>query len=247
MEDAPNWLETVAPGLTERPAGPDIQLAGDNAYRSKAPAGVSQRVRGTRYLTASAEFLRASAASKLVLGADGLEQFNFFVTDQVRVPGLRADYGAMRGLDRLGELRGRPKHYAFNTVSLQGTKLWDVPEQLPVKIAPRHRRALRLPMCAEPAAAGLRLVVQVVTEQAAPADGWGVSVNGTWPVFAAQDTRELLFPAGPYTRHVDEHRARNFVLDARALRDGWNEFTLYNDAEAELPVIAVEVGLLPRD
>ena len=28
-----------------------------------------------------------NAAGKLALGADGLEQFNFFVTDQVRVPG----------------------------------------------------------------------------------------------------------------------------------------------------------------
>lgn len=244
MEDAPNWLETVAPALTERPAGPDVQLAGDNAYRGKAPAGAAERVRGTRYLTASPEFLRASAAGKLVLGADGLEQFNFFVTDQVRVPGLRADYGALRGLDQLGQLRGQTKHYAFNTVSLQGTKLWDVPEQLPVKIAPRHRRALRLPMCAEPAAAGLRLVIQVVVEQAAPAAGWGVSLNGAWPVFAGEDTPLLLFPAGPYARHVDEHRARNFTLDASALRDGWNEITIYNDADVELPVVVVEVGLV---
>jgi len=246
MEDAPNWLETVAPTLTERPAGPDVQLAGDNAYRGKESTAAAQRVRGTRYLTASAEFLRASAAGKLVLGADGLEQFNFFVTDQVRVPGLRADYAALRGLDQLEQLRGKTKHYAFNTVSLQGTKLWDVPEQLPVRIAPRHRRALRLPMCAEPAAAGLQLVVQVVVEASAPADGWGVSLNGTWPVFAGEDTPLLLFPAGPYTHHVEEHRARNFVLDIAALRDGWNEFTLYNDATAELPVVVVEVGLLPR-
>jgi hypothetical protein len=244
MEDAPNWLETVAPALTERPAGPDVQLAGDNAYRGKTPAGAAERVRGTRYLTASPEFLRASAAGKLVLGADGLEQFNFFVTDQVRVPGLRADYGALRGLDQLAQLRGQPKHYAFNTVSLQGTKLWDVPEQLPVRIAPRHRRALRLPMCAEPAAAGLRLVIQVVVEQSAPAAGWGVSLNGAWPLFAGEDTPLLLFPAGPYTRHVDEHRARNFSLDAGGLRDGWNEITIYNDAATELPVVVVEIGLL---
>lgn len=245
MEDAPNWLETLAPDLTVRPTGPDVQLAGDNAYHTKPPAGVSPRVRGTRYLSASAEFLRASAVGKLVLGADGLEQFNFFVTDQVRVPGLRADYGALRGIDRLEALRGRPKHYALNTGSRLDTKLWDVPEQLPVKIAPKHRRALRLPMCAEPASAGLKLVVQVVTEQAAPAEGWGVSINGNWPVFAAQDVRELLFPAGPYTRHVAEHRARNFTLDPNALRDGWNVISLYNDTETELPVVAVELGLLP--
>ncbi len=243
MEDAPNWLEAVAPSLRERPVGPDVQLAGDNAYRGKALGGAQPRVRGTRYLSASPEFLRASAVGKLVLGADGLEQFNFFVTDQVRVPGLRADYAALAGLDQLEKLRGRTKHYAFNTVSLQGTKLWDVPEQLPVRIAPRHRRALRLPMCAEPASAGLRLVVQVVTEREAPTGGWGVSLNGGWPSFAAEETRELLYPAGPYTQHVDEHRAWNFTLEVSGLRDGWNEIVLYNDATADLAVIVVEAGL----
>ncbi len=218
----------------ERPTGPDVQLAGDNAYRGKTPVGAQPRVRCTRYLSSSPEFLRASAAGKLVLGADGLEQFNFYVTDQVRVPGLRADYAALAGLDQLETLRGRTKHYAFNTVSLQGTKLWDIPEQLPVKIPSRHRRALRLPMCAEPASAGLRLVVQVVTERDAPASGWGVSLNGAWPSFTAAETRDLLFPAGPYTQHVDENRAWNFTLDAAGLRDGWNEIALYNDAATEL-------------
>jgi hypothetical protein len=245
MEDAPNWLETLAPSLTKRPSGPDVQLAGDNAYHTKARTDGPARVRGTRYLTASAEFLRANAAGKLVLGADGLEQFNFFVTDQVRVPGLRADYAALRGLDRLETLRGTPKHYSLNTASLQGSKLWDVPEQLPVKIAPRHRRALRLPMIAEPAASGLRLVVQVVTERDAPGDGCGISVNGGVPSFASTPTDQLLFPAGPYSHHVEEHRAWNFVLESAALRDGWNEITLYNEAEREVAVVTVELGLLP--
>lgn len=246
MEDAPNWLEAVAPSLRERPVGPDVQLAGDNAYRAKPLVGAQPRVRGTRYLSASPEFLRASAVGKLVLGADGLEQFNFFVTDQVRVPGLRADYAALAGLDQLTRLRGQTKHYAFNTVSLQGTKLWDVPEQLPVRIAPRHRRALRLPMCAEPASAGLQLVVQVVTDRESPVSGWGLSLNGAWPSFAAEESRALLYPAGPYREHVDEHRAWNFVLDAAGLRDGWNEFVLYNDATAELAVVVVEAALFPR-
>lgn len=245
MEDAPNWLETLAPGLTSRPSGPDVQLAGDNAYHTSRRTDGPARVRGTRYLTASPEFVRANAAGKLVLGADGLEQFNFFVTDQVRVPGLRADYAALRGLDRLETLRGRPKHYALNTASLQGSKLWDVPEQLPVEIAPRHRRALRLPMCAEPAEAGLRLVVQVVLAGEAPGEGCGVTVNGGVPTFGGVATDRLLFPAGPYTHHVEEHRAWDFALDTAALRDGWNEITIYNDAAVPLTIVAVELGLLP--
>ena len=246
MEDAPNWLETHAPSLTERPAGPDVQLAGDNAFHAgKKPEG-AQRVRGTRYLTASAELVRANAAGKLVLGADGLAQFNFFVTDQVRVPGLRADYPVLRGLTDLEFLRGKEKHYAFNTASALATKIWDVPEQLPVRIAPHRRRALRLPMCAEPAGADLLLVVQLVLDGAQPGDACGVSLNGAWPVFAHTDTGDLLFPAGPYTRHVEEHCAWNYTLDCGAIRDGWNEIVLYNESAGEMSVVGVELAIKRR-
>lgn len=246
MEDAPNWLEAAAPALTQRPAGPDVQLAGDNAYHPPAATGAPRRVRGTRYLSASAEFIRANAAGKLVLGADGLEQFNFFVTDQVRVPGLRADYSALPGLDRLENLRGKEKHYTFNTASDLSTKIWDVPEQLPVRIAPRRRRALRLPMCAEPAGADLRLVVQLVLDVTPPGAACGVSLNGAWPVFARRESGDLLFPAGPYTRHVDEHRAWNYTLDCGLIRDGWNEIVLYNESAGEISVAGVELAVKRR-
>ena len=243
MEDAPNWLETHAPALTTRPAGPDVQLAGDNAFHASPKPAEARRVRGTRYLSASAEFLRGNAAGKLVLGADGLEQFNFFVTDQVRVPGLRADYAALRGLDNLAALRGREKHYAFNTASLLATRIWDVPEQLPVRLAPKHRRALRIPLCAEPAGTGLELVIQVITDRAESGGDCGVSVNGGWPVFARRETADLLFPAGPYTMHVEEHRAWNYTLDCGVIRDGWNEITLSNESDGELAVIGVELAI----
>jgi hypothetical protein len=247
MEDAPNWLEAHAPSLRERPAGPDVQLAGDNAFHAKPKANEPLRVRGTRYLTASAELIRANAAGKLVLGADGLEQFNFFVTDQVRVPGLRANYAALRGLDRLETLRGLEKHYAFNTASVLSTKIWDVPEQLPVRIAPKHRRALRIPLCAEPKEAGLTLVVQVIAERSAAGGECGVSINGAWPVFARTVTADLLFPAGPYTQHVDEHLAWNYAFDCGVIQDGWNEITLYNESAEELAIVAVELGVMrPR-
>lgn len=246
MEDAPNWLETYAPALTERPPGPEVQLAGDNAYHAAQKPDGSKRIRGTRYLTASAELMRANAAGKLVLGADGLEQFNFFVTDQVRVPGLRADYAALRQLNNLDFLRGKGKHYALNTASIQATKIWDVPEQLPVRIAPHHRRALRIPMCAEPAGAALELVIQLVTDRAQPGRDCGVSVNGAWPVFARRETDELLFPAGPYRKHVDEHLAWNYTFDSGAIRDGWNEIAIYNESPEDLNLVGVELGLMRR-
>jgi hypothetical protein len=243
MEDAPNWLETHAPTLTERPSGPDVQLAGDNAFHAQPKPEGARRVRGTRYLSASAEMIRANAAGKLVLGADGLEQFNFFVTDQVRVPGLRADYAALRQLDRLAGLRGHEKHYAFNTVSLLATKNWDVPEQLPVCLAPKHRRALRIPLCAEPATAGLEFVVQLITTLGSSDRDCGVSVNGGWPVFARRETEDLLFPAGPYTRHVEEHRAWNYTFDCGVIRDGWNDIVIYNESSEEMAVVGVELAI----
>lgn len=246
MEDAPNWLEAHAPSLTERPSGPDVQLAGDSAYRSDRGAGTAARVRGTRYLSASVELLRANAAGKLVLGANGLEQFNFFVTDQVRVPGQRAQYAALRQLADLAFLRGREKHYAFNTASDQATKLWDVPEQLPARIAPGHRRAFRLPMCAEPKEAGLQFVAQVITERRRDGSGVGVSFNGAWPGFDGRSTERLLFPAGPYSHHVDDHGGWNFPLDPAAILDGWNEVTIYNEAATELNLVGLELGLLRR-
>ncbi|MSU66599.1 MAG: hypothetical protein EXS38_10970 [Opitutus sp.] len=243
MEDAPNWLETHAPTLTERPKYQELQLAGDNAFQTARPAEAAKRIRGTRYLSASAAMLRANAVGKLVLGADGLAQFNFFVTDQVRVPGQRADFAALRQLSDLAFLRGQEKHYALNTASPQPTKIWDVPEQLPVKIPPRHRRELRLPMCAEPAHANLQFFVQVVTSQPGPNPACGVSFNGAWPVFENHETEDLLFPAGPYSRHVEENTARNYLLDARAIRDGWNEIALYNESSSEVNIVAVELGL----
>lgn len=243
IEDAPNWLEAQAPSLVTRPLGQELQLAGDNAYRSEKAAS-SPRVRGTRYLSASAPFLRANAAGKLALGADGVTTFNFFVTDQVRVPGQRADYAALRELSDLGRLRGTAKHYAFNSATKQAKRIWDVPEQLPVIIPPGLRRSLRLPMCAEPVDRGLRLVVQVVTAREGSNIPCGVSLNGGWPSQDGRDTHELLFPSGPYSRHVDEHAARNYELPVGEVLDGWNEVTLHNDGTEDLRVIMVELAII---
>jgi hypothetical protein len=244
MEDAPNWLETHAPSLTERPTGPEIQLAGDNAFKSSQTSAVAKRIRGTRYLTSSPELMRANAAGKLVLGADGLEQFNFFVTDQVLVPGQRADYAALRQLADLNFLRGQEKHYALNTASVQPTKIWDVAEQLPVKIAAQHRRALRLPMCTEPLGTGLTLVIQVITKRTHTPLDCGVSLNGAWPVFVRHESENLLFPAGPYAKHVEEHIAWNYPGDLTALKDGWNEITLYNESNEALDIVGLEIGIV---
>ena len=243
MEDAPNWLEAHAPTLTERPAGQEIQLAGDNAFKATRPPDGPGRIRGTRYLSASPELMRANAAGKLVLGADGLEQFNFFVTDQVRVPGQRGNYAALRQLADLEFLRGQDKHYALNTASAQPNKIWDVPVQLPVRLAPKQSHALRIPMCAEPAGAALSLVVQVVILRTAASLACNVRVNGTGPGSARRETADLLFPAGPYREHVAEHTAWNYPFDAAAIREGWNEIVLTNESAEDLDIVVVELGV----
>ncbi|MDB6167597.1 MAG: hypothetical protein JWM88_461 [Verrucomicrobia bacterium] len=246
MEDAPNWLEASAPSLAEPPRDQELQLAGDSAYRPKAAPAGPRRIRGTRYLSASAELMRANAAGKLVLGADGIAQFNFYVTDQVRVPGLRGNYAALAQLADLEFLRGREKHYAMNTATAQATEIWDVAEQLPLRIPPGQRRELRLPMCAEPAGAALRFVVQLILERTHPAPSCGVSFNGQWPVHERQESPHLLFPSGPYTEHVEEHLAFNYTIDPAAIREGWNRIGIHNDSTGELGVVAVECGIFAR-
>lgn len=243
IEGAPNWLAATAPALREKPAYQELQLAGDGAVAGAAAARRPVAVRGTRYLPASAPLLRGNAAGKLVFPVDGIETFNFFVTDQVRVPGQRADYAALRGLARLAALRGTEKHYAFNTASGHAHEWWDAPMCFPARIPAGQSRTFRLPMCAEPAAARLQLVAQVIT--AAPADGRtiGVGLNDRGPAFAGRRTTDLLFPSGPYRRHVPEHRAWNYHFPTTVLRDGWNHITLHNEGSRSLDVVCLELAV----
>ncbi|NBR58913.1 MAG: hypothetical protein EBT89_07110, partial [Opitutaceae bacterium] len=154
------------------------------------------------------------------------------------------DYAALRQLADLNFLRGQEKHYALNTASVQPTKIWDVAEQLPVKIPAQHRRALRLPMCTEPLETGLKLVIQVITKRTQTPLDCGVSLNGAWPVFVRHESENLLFPAGPYTKHVEEHIAWNYMGDLTALKDGWNEITLYNESNETLDLVGLELGIV---
>jgi hypothetical protein len=127
-------------------------------------------------------------------------------------------------------MRGRPKHYALDTAF---APCWyppfDLPEPLPQTLAPLTRRQYRLPMCAEPTDRGLGLTVQVVVQGPAAPSSIGVSFNGSWPTFACETTRELLFPNRPATQHLPGHQALNFRLDVAKVREGWNEIALYNE------------------
>jgi len=213
-----------------------------------------------RYNCAHPAALRGNAAGKLVLGADGIEQFNFFVADLTRkYDGLdvRSEYGALRGLADLEALRGQEKHYALTTV---GRHCWvppfDLPDSLPVILEPRWRRAFRLPMCAEPADRGLELIIQIVIEKRDNLPDIGISFNGCWPRFDGHPTDQLLFPRKPHMRHVPERHAYDYRFEVEEIREGWNGIVVHNDSgeagsrddggDNSVKIVSVELAVKPR-
>ena len=237
VEDAPNWVSGRAPNLTLEPG----------------TAAPSYSNLGIRYLSASPELLRGNAAGKLAMGVDGIETFNFFCTDQVKIPGLRGDYAALRGIEDLASLRGKPKHYALSTTIGRTSQLWELPYQVPVILEPNWRREFSLSMCQEPANANLQLTVQVVFERKAAAPDLGVSFNGGWPNFQAQASDALVFPTGPYTHHVAEHQALSFQFPASEIKEGWNTLVVFNNnqkrntteerQENSVHIVSIELGV----
>jgi hypothetical protein len=219
--------------------GPDVVIYG---VVEDAPNWVPAD-KGVRYMAASAPMLHANAAGKLAMGVHGIEQFNFFCTDQLKVPGLRGDYAALKGTHDLGALRGKPKHYCLSSPSGRLSTLWETPEQIPAVLDPKQRREFRLSMASEPDTC--RLVVQVVVEKTALPARLGVSFNGAWPTFDARETRDMLFPVGPYTRFGDSHVAWEFPLDAAAIRDGWNTVMVTNNTKGIVKIVSVELGVKP--
>jgi hypothetical protein len=165
------------------------------------------------------------------MGVDALEAFNFFCADEVgHHPGAKrrqAVYPVLNGLADLESLRGQNKQYTLATrPGLYEFPLWENAEQLPAYIEAQGYHAFRISMCREPRG---ELVIQLVLDRAATLPLLGVSFNGSWPVFANEISRELLFPAAGSTHHISSHVGLNFVLDAGLIREGWNEILVIND------------------
>lgn len=228
VENAPNWVPGHSPELTTR-----------GFERSRAPYPDL----GLRYMAASAPMLHANAAGKLAMGVHGIEQFNFFCTDQPKIPGLRADYAALRHTHDAAWLRGKPKHYCLSSPSGRLSTLWETPEQIPAVLDPKQRREFRLTMASEPA--GMRLSAQIVVEKAEQPARLGVAWNGAWPTFEARETSEMLFPVGPFTQFTAAHTAWEFPLEAEAIRHGWNSLMVTNNAKGPVKIVSVELGVRP--
>jgi len=244
VEDAPNWFY---------------------GYSSKYDRT------GPRMLSASPELLRGNAAGKLALGAQGIEVFNFFCTDSVVWQSSleregTARYEALGELSDLEGLRGKPKHYALSS---SGKGTWyppfELPEQVPAVLEPQSRRAFRLSLCAEPTNHDLAMVVQVIVERPGrESPVLGVGVNGCWPKYDSQKTEEFVFPVGIHTHVPARHVGFNFVFDAKDIREGWNEFTVYNHAmfhelittgqrptaadrqKLSVRIMSLEIGIMPK-
>jgi hypothetical protein len=211
---------------------------------------------GERDISANAAVLRANAAGKLVLGADGIEQYNFFVADanrtwpwgDERVPGLYGDYSALKGITDPDFLRGQPKHYALSSLDHpSNSPPFDLTEPLPVVLAPDSRQRFALPMCAEPGDRGLQLTVQVIVEKKDNIPGLGVSFNESWPNFSGQETEKLLFPSGPFTHIPPSCNAYNYQFHVASIVDGWNELVVFSrgnrQSNAPCRIIGIELAV----
>jgi len=217
---------------------------GANSLPTHAPA--INHTQGIRYISSSHEMLRANAAGKLVLGADGIEWYNFYCTDPGRIPGLISDYTALSGICDLDGLRGQTKHYTF---SMSGHGLvhppFEITPQLPTTLEKWWNRNFRLPMCAEPRDRNLELVVQIVIRSEDRVEAMPVAFNGSWPVVENISTDELLYPCGCLTHLTSAHRGYNYRFPINLVRDGWNEITVENGNESAITIDSIELAIRP--
>ncbi len=237
IEGAPNWMKVTAKT--------DVKT---NTFED--------RNIGDRTTSYSAEIMRANAAGKLVLGADGVEFFNcFYAVDKHMKKRYMPE--AIAHIDKLSYLRGKQKHYMFSTRYYRSTYTntpYETIETLPQNIEPYRRWAWRLPMIKEPSNSNLTLVIQVVIERKEENPRLGVCLNGCYPTFAGEKTDRLLFPCGDYTHIDDANIAYNFTLDLSLVKDGYNVICVYNGNKPgndnvtsrlnTIRVISLEVGII---
>ncbi|GAB3930413.1 hypothetical protein [Larkinella terrae] len=218
---------------------------GANSLPTQNESGsVEQRM---RYIGANPEVERANAAGKLAMGVHGIEWFNFFCSDQPLIPGLKADYTALRDIHKLDFLRGKPKHYCFSTAgAFFNPTPFELPAQLPASIGPFAQRPFQLAMCAEPADKNLELVVQVVLKAEDKPGFLPVSVNGCWPNLKNEKSQKLLTSCGSLTHLTKEHLGYNYRFPVSLLTDGWNKIVVENQSKETITVAAIEIGVLAK-
>jgi len=217
VEIAPNWLHGYLPHQTKGNPGLGTSLAVNYRLSPACPP-----------------ILRGNAAAKLALGVDGIEVYNFPPADQPshwpwEDDDCHADYPALKGLDDLEFLRGKPKLYTFpSQTGYYQQVLFETVAPFPTVLGPCERRACRLPMCAEPEHTELELVVQVVVQKKDKLPPVGVYLNGCWPNFDATPDDRLLFPVATMTHHTPDHLGLNLTFPLSSIREGWNDIVVMN-------------------
>ena len=238
IEGAVNWLTVRANKEANRPENQQIKRGRDMTYCGEMTLG--------------------NAAGKLVLGADGLIQYNCFVGFDTDSRSPSAEW-ALQNLTDLEYLRGKPKGYSMESAFFYplGTVALELPWTLPEYIWPSSSRAFRLPMCKEPVDGSLKLCVQLIFEKKEEEPLFGVSVNGHWPSAECEKTDRLLYSNGDYGTLLEEHVGYVFDFPVSMIKEGWNEFTVYNifSESAERAVneannfrlMSLEIGVMPLD
>ncbi|MBD2757633.1 hypothetical protein [Spirosoma validum] len=197
-----------------------------------------------RYMPTSRPLMKGNAAGKLGLGADGIEWYNFYNPDQARLPGLQSEYGALQGIADLDKLRGQPKQYSLGIGGrMYNLTPFDLPAQLPVRLAFNDQHAFRVPMCAEPPDSTLEVCVQLVLNAADEVKILSVSFNECWPVLQSEREDKLLFAAGPLTHLSTDHAGYCFRFPITLVREGWNEIVVENGGQTSLTVVGLEVAI----
>jgi len=202
------------------------------------------QIQRMRHTPASRELMRGNAAGKLALGANGIEWFNFFCTDQPNLPGLRGDYTGLRDIHRLDSLRGQPKQYSFALGSSSATLMpFELATQLPAVLEPNRQQLFRTAMCAEPSDQGLELTVQLIVKAETPPTFLSISFNGSWPELKNERTDTLLFPCGPLTHLTKDHIGYNYRFPVSLIRDGWNEIVIENGGKQPLTIACIDLAV----
>ena len=234
VELGPNWLEGYLPHQTKG----NPNLGTERAINYRLQPGCPPMMRG-------------NAAAKLVLGVAGIEVYNMPPADQISHwpwtdEAFCADYSALKGLDDLEFLRGKPKFYTFSSqTGYYQQVLFESVAPFPTRLGPNERRAARLPMCAEPDHANLEFIIQVVVEKSDKLPPVGVYINGCWPNFDATPDDRLVFAVDTMTHHCPENQGLNFTFPLSIIREGWNDLVVMNgepkDFWTEEPELTVNV------
>ncbi len=229
----------------EGPAIYGVIEAGANMLATRNSTGTFSQP--MRYVPTSRPMMQANAAGKLALGADGIEWYNFYNTDQARQPGIRADYTSLRQINDLAFLRGQPKHYSLGIGGrLYNLTPFDLPAQLPVALDFNAQHPFRVAMCAEPADRNLELTVQVILKATDTITNLSVSVNECWPQLKHERSDNLLFPAGSLTHLSNDHAGYTFRFPVSLVRDGWNDIVVENGGQEAVTVAAIELAVRMR-